>query len=151
MAIQCCFQILVYFAFLQVIEYQVTSSSSSSHPFLLPSITCFRGQLLCKMWPVQSVFLRFIVGYSFHPCLFEILRFIVGYSCHPWLFEILHFSHNRPDWSLSPFSRTSFRNLQSFAICFQKFPSFSIVHSYRSKCSFIGWQKWILENHVARK
>jgi hypothetical protein len=48
--IQCClFQILVSSLFLEAIQELLTSSSPSSCP---SSITCFRRQFQCKMWPI---------------------------------------------------------------------------------------------------
>jgi len=34
-------------------------------PYIFPSITCFRRQFLCKMWPIQVAFLICIVCRSF--------------------------------------------------------------------------------------
>jgi hypothetical protein len=52
---------IVFSPFLKVIQQLPTSSSSSSchfysPPFIFPSITCRRRQLLCKMWPIQLAF-----------------------------------------------------------------------------------------------
>ena len=32
----------------------------STYPYNFPSKTCYRRQFLCKMWPIQLVFLRYI-------------------------------------------------------------------------------------------
>jgi len=66
---------------------------------ILPSIflttKSFRRQFLCKMWPIQSLFLLF-----------------VWHSPPPWLTAtVLHFSHNPPNWSSSTFSSIKFQNL----------------------------------------
>ena len=48
---------------------------------ILPPITCFRRQFLCKLWPIQEP--SFVLLY-------------VGYSFPPWLFVmLLNFSHSQ--------------------------------------------------------
>jgi len=42
--------------FHKIIQYLLAFSSSSSRPSNFPSITCFRRQLLHKMWPIQFAF-----------------------------------------------------------------------------------------------
>jgi len=62
------FHLQVPSRFLVVVQWLLTSSSSSSLNFLLfifPQITCFRRYFLCKMWPNQSAILIFIVSTIF--------------------------------------------------------------------------------------
>ena len=45
--------------FVKVSQQQLTSSSSSSrhfYPYIFPPITCYRAQLLRKMWPIQLAY-----------------------------------------------------------------------------------------------
>ena len=60
-----------------------------SVPSISPSITCFRRQLLGKMWPI----LPFISRRMFFP---------------PQLHVILHFSHDLSKWVSPSFSTTTF-------------------------------------------
>jgi hypothetical protein len=71
-------------------------------PPLFPSVTCFRRQLLRKVWPIQIVFFRFTVCRTF---------------LSPWLYAIFHFSHYRSSWSPS-FSSTTLQNFQGIPYLF---------------------------------
>jgi len=67
------FQIMVSSLFLKLVQYLLTSSSLSSHPFyvsyIVHSATCFRRQFLCKVWPIQSAFRVFTLFRKFLPSL----------------------------------------------------------------------------------
>ena len=41
--------------------------ATSISPFIFPSVTCFRRQLLRKMWPIQLAF-RFLISCRIFPC-----------------------------------------------------------------------------------
>jgi len=70
--------------------------ATSTFPSVFPTITRFRRQFLCKMWPIQLALL----------CLLY-----VGYSSLPRLYiTLLHFSHDRSKWSYPPSSSTKFQN-----------------------------------------
>ena len=62
-------------------------------PSRFPSITCFRRQFLCKMWPIHIAFLRFVVCSMFLSFwLYIILPYFTRdwYSwCFPWEFWVI--------------------------------------------------------------
>jgi hypothetical protein len=112
--------------------YPLASSRSSSSCLLLlrlpvtstllsifPSITCFRRQLVCKMWPIQLAFLLFIVGMIFISSL---------------TYGILHFSHNRSKWYPS-FSSTTLQNLPRTSDLLFEVSTFQHHTKLRSICS----------------
>jgi hypothetical protein len=59
------FKVSVPSVFLNVIKYLLTFASSSSRPFYL-SLKCFRRHFLRKMWPIQLMFLIYIIDRTFH-------------------------------------------------------------------------------------
>ena len=67
------FQFTVSLLLFKVIQLLLTSSSSSSLHFYLPSIfppiTCFRRKFLRQLWPIWSAFLLYIVCSIFLPSL----------------------------------------------------------------------------------
>jgi hypothetical protein len=82
----------------------------------LPSTDCFRGQFLCKMWPIQLTFL---------------LLLFVGYSLPTKFFAILHFSHDRSKVLSPSFSSTTFQSFPSF---FNLLFEVSTFHNQTLKC-----------------
>jgi len=51
-------------SFLRLLPRLLVTSIS---PFIFPSITCFRRQFLCKMWPIQLAF-RFLISCRIFLC-----------------------------------------------------------------------------------
>ena len=51
-------------SFLRLLPCLLVTSIS---PFIFPSITCFRKQFLCKMWPIQLAF-RFLISCRIFLC-----------------------------------------------------------------------------------
>ena len=51
-------------SFLRLLPCLLVTSIS---PFIFPSITCFRRQFLCKMWPIQVAF-RFLISCRIFLC-----------------------------------------------------------------------------------
>ena len=51
-------------SFLRLLPRLLVTSIS---PFIFPSITCFRRQFLCKMWPIQLAF-RFLIACRIFLC-----------------------------------------------------------------------------------
>ena len=79
-------------AFLKVNQNLLTASFFPPISFIFPSIQCFWRQFLCSMWPVELVFLFFLiyVGYFF-----------------PWMCAILlSVSHGPSNWSSLYFCNT---------------------------------------------
>ena len=75
-----------------------------------PSITCFRRQLLRKMWPTQLAFLLFIICDSMQ-------YFFISHTIGPT--DLQH-----------PSPAPHFKTSQVFLIYFPKCPSFSTPQSY---------------------
>jgi hypothetical protein len=103
-------------------------------PSTFPSITCFRRQLLRKMWPIPLLFLPFTVFRIFLPS---------------WPFVILlYFSHDPSNWfPSSPAPR--FKTFHVFIIYLTK-----LRHHTRpcSKCStFTHFFLKIMSNFVVKK
>jgi hypothetical protein len=82
--------------------------------FYLSWITCFRRQILRKMWPIQLAFLRFIVCRVF--LSFLTLR---NTSCF-----------TRSVWYSPSFSGTYFKTFKFLLIYFLKCLSFSTIQNY---------------------
>ena len=85
-------------------------------PSIFPPITCFRRQLVCKMWPIKLPLLVVIVCTIF---------------LSSWLFvTLLHFSHDWSNRSYPSFSSTTFQTFQVLLIYFPNCPRFIAIHSY---------------------
>jgi hypothetical protein len=112
------------------VQYFFISMSSSScvrllsHlsiPFVFPSITCFRKQLLHMMWPIYLAFICFT--------LCRIFSFL------PWLYVIyLHFLRDRSNWSPS-FCRTTFQNFLGISDLLSEVSTLRLHKKLYSKCS----------------
>jgi len=105
---------------LQLSLFSLRSSSSSLRlisrlpvtstlPYIISSITCFRGKFLCNMWPIKVAIF---------------FKMYVGYTSPPWLYVLhLHFSHDRSKYLLhllqyhiSNFSRYFWSNFRSVQV-----------------------------------
>ena len=80
-------------SFLRLLPVLIVTSIS---PFVFPSITCFRRQLLRKMWPKQLAF-RFLISCRI-------------FLCSLTLSNTSSFLTDRSNWSFPYFSSTTFQN-----------------------------------------
>ena len=60
---------------------------TSIYPFIFPSITCFRRQFLCKMWPIQLAF-RFLISCRIFLCSLTLSN---TSSFHTWSVQLISF------------------------------------------------------------
>ena len=96
-----------------------SSSSSSSHfcpTFIFLSITSFRRNFLRKIWPIQLVFLHFIVRRIF-------LSYLT--PCNTYIYHTIN-----PNDLMHPSPAPYFKTFPVFLIYFSKRPSFSTTQSY---------------------
>ena len=84
-------------------------------PSVFPSITCFRWQYICKMWPINLAFLCFIICRIFVPSLSLC-------NTSSFLTSSVHLSP-------APLCRV----FQTFPICFPKCPTKSLFIKAKSK------------------
>jgi len=87
---------------------------------LLTSITCFRRQLLRKMWPILLA-------------LIQLLH--VGYSSSPWLYNSVTSHTIGPIELLQPYSRPHFEASQLF---FTKLLSIPTQHKQTQRCQWVA-------------
>ena len=88
---------------------------TSIPPSDFSSITCFRRQFLCKMWPTQLAFLLFNV-------------------CQIFLPSLTQFPRDRSNWSPPSFSSTTFLNFPSISDLLSKTYNFQQHTKLYSKC-----------------
>ena len=92
---------------------------TSISPFIFPSITCFRRQFLCKMWPIQLAF------------RFRIVK-ILSKNCFCWCYI-------RPPLSFGTESSQLCTNvpvIQSTAWCICLYSSHVVIVSYALSTSY---------------
>jgi len=102
------------------------------NPPIFPSITYFRRLFLRSMWPIQAIFLLFIV------CRLHL------YTSTPLLsVKRLHFSHEQCNWPPS-FSSTTFQNFPRISELLPQVSKFQNQTKPYSKCCTLLVSTWNL-------